>query len=221
MIDVSPRQLEIIKKILLKCVPECEVRVFGSRATWTAKDYSDLDLVVVGKEKLPDKIFYSIKEDFKESELPFRVDVLDWHRISSGFKTNIEKQYEIIQKSPKGEQTKSKESQVGRIPEGWEVKDIGDLCLFSQGTQVSIENQSSVQVNGYERFLRIVDYLGYDKENRYVKLDNSEIVNEDDVVMVRYGSTFGYVGRGLKGIIANNLFKITPKDKTDNAMKSV
>ena len=51
MIDVSPYHLKIIQKILHKHVPDCEVRAFGSRVTWTAKDYSDLDLAVVGKKK--------------------------------------------------------------------------------------------------------------------------------------------------------------------------
>ena len=48
MIDASPSQLDTVTRILAGHVPECEVRVFGSRATWTAKDYSDLDLAVVG-----------------------------------------------------------------------------------------------------------------------------------------------------------------------------
>ena len=39
------------------------------------------------------------------------------------------------------------------------------------------------------------------------------MVNEDDVVMIRYGSaSMGMVGRGKKGIIANNIFKISPDE---------
>ena len=96
MIDVSPPDLEIIKKILRKNVPKSEVRAFGSRVEGPAKDYSDLDIAIVGQEKLSDKIFYALKEDFEESDLPFRVDVLDWHRISEEFKKVIEKQFEIV-----------------------------------------------------------------------------------------------------------------------------
>ena len=97
MIDVSPHQLEVIRKILDKHAPGCEVRAFGSRVTRTAKDYSDLDLAVVGKEKLASKTLYALKEDFEESDLPFRVDVLDWHAISKEFQKVIEKKYEVIQ----------------------------------------------------------------------------------------------------------------------------
>ncbi|MCK5595360.1 nucleotidyltransferase domain-containing protein, partial [bacterium] len=55
MIDISQHQLKIIKKILRKHVSDCEVRAFGSRVTLTAKNYSDLDLAIVGKTKLDRK----------------------------------------------------------------------------------------------------------------------------------------------------------------------
>lgn len=101
MIDVSPFQLEMIKKILERHVSGCEVRVFGSRATRTAKDYSDLDLAIVGKERLSDKVLFALKEDFQQSDIPFRVDVLDWNAISKEFREVIEKKYTSFQIVPK------------------------------------------------------------------------------------------------------------------------
>ena len=98
MIDVLPHYLEIVSKILQKHVPEYEVRAFGSRITQTAKPYSDLDLALVGKEKLAHKTIYALKDDFEESDLPFRVDVLDWCSISKEFREVIEKNFLIIQK---------------------------------------------------------------------------------------------------------------------------
>lgn len=97
MIDIPLRHLEIIREILYKHVPDCEVRAFGSRVTGRAKDYSDLDLVVVCKKKLAGDILYGLKEDFEESDLPFRVDVLDWNAISEEFRRVIEKKYEVVQ----------------------------------------------------------------------------------------------------------------------------
>lgn len=99
MINVPLHQLEIIQEILCRHVPHCEVRAFGSRITGVAKDYSDIDLVIVGKEKLADDIMYTLKMDFEESDLPFRVDILDWNAISREFKKIIEKKYEVIQQS--------------------------------------------------------------------------------------------------------------------------
>ena len=51
-VDLNPNYLAAVERILAEHVPECEVRAFGSRATWTAKDYSDLDLAVVGEGPL-------------------------------------------------------------------------------------------------------------------------------------------------------------------------
>ncbi len=74
----------------------CEVRAFGSRVNGTTKSYSDLDLAVVGSGKLSDDTLRCLKEAFEESDLPFRVDVLDWNATSPGFQKVIEKQYEAV-----------------------------------------------------------------------------------------------------------------------------
>ena len=101
MIDVNPNHLETVTRILAGQVPECEVRAFGSRVTWTAKDYSDLDLAVVGDRALDSDALRLLKEAFEESDLPFRVDVLDWYAISPAFQKVIEKKYEVVQKGKK------------------------------------------------------------------------------------------------------------------------
>ena len=97
MIDVTPQELAVIKQILKTHVPLCQVKAFGSRVTDTAKDYSDLDLVVTGESKIDRGILVRLKEAFEESKLPFRVDVLDGHAVSEGFKNVIESGCEIIQ----------------------------------------------------------------------------------------------------------------------------
>ena len=97
MIDVPFHDLASIKQILAKHVPGCEVRVFGSRVNGTARSYSDLDVVIIGEDKVPRKQVYRLKEAFQESDLPFRVDVLDWHRISLEFRKIIENAYEVVQ----------------------------------------------------------------------------------------------------------------------------
>jgi len=46
-IDLNPRYWEIVRDILARHVPQYEVWAFGSRARRTAKEYSDLDLVII------------------------------------------------------------------------------------------------------------------------------------------------------------------------------
>jgi predicted nucleotidyltransferase len=96
MIDINPIHLNKVMEILDEHVPECEVRAFGSRVTGTAKTYSDLDLAIVGEHRLPLDLLYCLKEVFEESDLPFRVDLLDWQTISPEFRKVIEKRYEVI-----------------------------------------------------------------------------------------------------------------------------
>ncbi len=97
MIDLAPRHLETVKGILAAHVPGCEVRAFGSRASWTAKDYSDLDLAIVGEEPLDRETLSQLQEAFEESDLPMRVDVLDWHAISEGFRKSITSDCVVVQ----------------------------------------------------------------------------------------------------------------------------
>ncbi len=88
--------MEKIKRILAKYVPECEVRVFGSRVAGNVKAYSDLDLAIVAPISLDKNRLQLIRNVFEESDLPFRVDVLDWNSVSDGFRKVIEKHYEVL-----------------------------------------------------------------------------------------------------------------------------
>ena len=90
MIAVSPSEMEIIQSIIKKHTPDCDVLAFGSRLKWTHNDASDLDLAIKGSEKLPAKTIFNMKEDFMESDIPFKVDVLDYHRISDAFRGIID-----------------------------------------------------------------------------------------------------------------------------------
>ncbi len=97
--------------------------------------------------------------------------------------------------------------------EGWVEKPIEDIAEFSQGIQVGLENQSTEMADGLVRFIRIVDYTQKTKDLRFVKDPGRRYwVKESDIVMVRYG-TPGLIGRGIAGVIANNLFKISVLDE--------
>ena len=102
MIDLSPNHLKTVRQILAEHVPACEVRAFGSRVTQSAKEYSDLDLAVVGVTALDRHTLARLKEAFEESDLPIQVDVLDWQEISQSFKEIIARDYAVLQKMPDG-----------------------------------------------------------------------------------------------------------------------
>lgn len=43
------------------------------------------------------RLIESLKDAFSESDLPFTVDVLDWHTIPDSFRDVILRQYEVVQ----------------------------------------------------------------------------------------------------------------------------
>lgn len=97
MIDVEEKYLAEIRRIINEHVPECEVRAFGSRVDGTAGKFSDLDLALVGSEKLNWRRIERLKDAFAASNIPMTVDVLDYNAISKEFQAVIDKQYEVIQ----------------------------------------------------------------------------------------------------------------------------
>jgi len=51
-IDISPEQLAIVQGILKDHLPKGTLAwAFGSRVTWTAKPFSDLDIALEGPER--------------------------------------------------------------------------------------------------------------------------------------------------------------------------
>lgn len=97
MIEMSAEQLDEVKNILKRYVPDSEVRAFGSRVTGRVKPWSDLDLAVVSAEPMGWENVELLKEAFQESTLPFRVDVLDWHETSPSFQAIIAQKYAVVQ----------------------------------------------------------------------------------------------------------------------------
>lgn len=95
-LQIKPSELEQVRQILRQYVPNAEYRVFGSRFYGTAQRYSDLDLAVVQGEPIPLATLAAMEEAFAESDLPFKVDIIDWQRVSPDFQQKIEQGFEEI-----------------------------------------------------------------------------------------------------------------------------
>lgn len=93
-IDISDTHKEIVQAILREHLANsCRVWVFGSRATWLAKEYSDLDLAIESKDgsALPLTLMIAMETAFEDSLLPWKVDVVDLHSVSAEFRAAIER----------------------------------------------------------------------------------------------------------------------------------
>ncbi|MEK6700520.1 MAG: nucleotidyltransferase domain-containing protein [Nitrospirota bacterium] len=97
-IDIKPIELDIVRTILARHVPEREVRAFGSRVSGPAKKFSDLDLAVMGETSLSSSVLADLEEAFRESDLPFKVDVVEWATTKENFRRIIEQEYVVVQR---------------------------------------------------------------------------------------------------------------------------
>lgn len=89
MLDVTPEQLALIQAVLDEHLPGVTAWAFGSRVSGTAKPHSNLDLAVISEAPVPLWRLGLLEEAFAESDLPFRVDVIDWARTREAFRAVI------------------------------------------------------------------------------------------------------------------------------------
>jgi predicted nucleotidyltransferase len=90
-IDLSLGERTIVQTILRTHLPPAtRVWVFGSRATGTAVRYSDLDLALEGEKPLGPNVLGDVAEALSESDLPYKVDVIDLRSVDPAFRAMIE-----------------------------------------------------------------------------------------------------------------------------------
>lgn len=87
-LHVSAEELKILQEIL-QDHPGCVV--FGSRVKGTYQEYSDLDLCFIRDVPVTSKEVSLLKEACEQSDLPFIVDIIDYHKVSDSFKKIIDK----------------------------------------------------------------------------------------------------------------------------------
>ncbi|MDE2927595.1 MAG: restriction endonuclease subunit S [Acidobacteriota bacterium] len=146
-IDVSPTKLETVREILGQHVPELEVRAFGSRVDWTARETSDLDLVLMTDAPMDIGKMVALKAAFTKSNLPFRVDIVDWASTSESFRNVIQREYVKLQLWVRSKQvgvpkkrrevvlSEIAELVMGQSPPGSTYNDAGDGLPFFQGVK--------------------------------------------------------------------------------------
>lgn len=98
-LDLPQKYLEQVQTLLRTHVPHVEVWAYGSRVSGGNHEASDLDLVLRNPQNLKEETrsLYDLKESFIESNLPIRVDIMDWARIPANFHCEIERAHVVVQ----------------------------------------------------------------------------------------------------------------------------
>ena len=89
-IDLPADHRRLVLDILGANLPQgAKTWVFGSRASGRARRYSDLDLAIdAGRPMTLDELA-RLTEAFRDSDLPYRVDLVDWHEIDDRWRQTI------------------------------------------------------------------------------------------------------------------------------------
>lgn len=95
-LEISPAHWTMVAAILHRHLPHKTVWAFGSRARFTAKPYSDLDLAIVGDAPLSLSELAALEHDFTESALPFKVDIIDWATTGEKFSDIIRHTHTVV-----------------------------------------------------------------------------------------------------------------------------
>lgn len=85
MLFMESRHWHIVQKILSQY--PYSFYAFGSRAKGSPKILSDLDLCFF--DNIPTNILLHIEEEFEESDLPYKVDIVDWNKCTDTFREMI------------------------------------------------------------------------------------------------------------------------------------
>lgn len=84
-VDLSQHELNFVKDILRNFPATL---IFGSRVKGASTKYSDLDICL--KDPISDYQYVLLEEAFSESDLPFKVDLVEYARVSDAFKKRID-----------------------------------------------------------------------------------------------------------------------------------
>ena len=85
VIDIKPRDKQILVSLLVQYLPDTTVWAYGSRVTGHSRPWSDLDLVLFSRLEQKHRISL-LKEALDESNLSFRVDLFEWDTLPDSFK---------------------------------------------------------------------------------------------------------------------------------------
>lgn len=94
---ISEQEYQIVQTVLRQCIPQRTVWAFGSRVGGQPKPYSDLDLAVLGEAALSLSEHADLADAFSESDLPYKVDIVDWHLIGDDFRRIVQANHIEIQ----------------------------------------------------------------------------------------------------------------------------
>jgi len=90
VLEIAESHAAIVRDIVCRFLPSgVRVFVFGSRARGGARKYSDLDLALAWSRPLGLELLGQLAEALSESDLPYKVDLVDLATVDPAFRERI------------------------------------------------------------------------------------------------------------------------------------
>ena len=186
-VDIRPDHLEMVQDILRERLPaEFRVWMFGSRANWTTKDSSDLDLAVEGAGRLDYKAMVGLEVAFEESDLPYTVDVVDLNAVSQEFREIVEGQRVALPVEQNGADVGAwRQTVYGKFPNHFRADKLVNLCILGNGIQTGPFGSQLHQRDYVSEGTPIitVEHLG---QNRITTQDLPRVSDYDHIRLSKY-----------------------------------
>jgi predicted nucleotidyltransferase len=93
---MTDAERSIVLDILRAQLPGVDVWAFGSRVAGTPKPWSDLDLALISDGPIGISRMASLRDAFSESDLPWKVDLVDWSVTTPEFRELIARHYAVL-----------------------------------------------------------------------------------------------------------------------------
>jgi len=126
----------------------------------------------------------------------------------------IFKEWFINFKFPGHKKVKMIDSELGKIPEGWEVVDAEKVFIFEKGVEPGSNSYSIAKKVNFVPFYRVKDLAG---KNAYTdvfinkEVANNKICQYDDV-LISFDGTVGRIKVGCSGAFSSGIRRVYPKD---------
>lgn len=93
------------------------------------------------------------------------------------------------------------------IPESWIKTSIEDVILYQKG-----KKPKKLEPNEFENSVPYLDIKAFEKKEirQYADMESSQIIDEQDVVMVWDGARSGWVSKGVNGALGSTIARFRP-----------
>ena len=217
-VDICPDHLEMVQDVLRAHLPAgFKVWGFGSRATWTTKDSSDLDLAVEGDAKLDYKAMVGLEVAFEESDLPYTVDVVDLNAVNQEFREIVEGQR--VPLPSVGDTGSDGWLYQPRFPRHWDRRPLFSLAQWVNG--LAFRNiQFSPTGKPVIKIAEIKGGISGQTKFTQQTFDESVLVRPGDLLFSWSGqpetSIDAFWWRGQEGWLNQHVFRVTPDPCVDS-----